>query len=173
MKSLKQFINEAVDIYRLNSVVAKYFVKQDEVIFQAPESYSESDIQIYIDDKWLKDLPTAEKYAKKFFGVNADSIIDAHFEYDTFEHLNVEPKDYIEWDVKYDSKNVKDDVKLEYFKVKNLIYIIEFDRFDLTDATDDNVQEKLVEIFKAAESNNNNKYSVEIQFDENSLEYRK
>ncbi len=173
MKSLKQFINEAVEIYRLTNVVAKYFIQPDEIIFQAPETYSESDIQIYIDDKWLKELPTADKYANKFFGVNKNSIIDAHFEYDSFEHLSVEPKDYIEWDVKYDSKNVKEDVKLEYFKVKNLKYIIEFDNFDLTDTTDENVQEKLIDIFKAAESNNYNKYPIEISFDQDSLEYRK
>ncbi len=176
MKSLKQFvkeINEAVEIYRLSSVIAKFFVQPDEIMFQAPETYSESDIQIYIDDKWLNELPTADKYAKKFFGVNKDSIIDAHFEYDSFEHLSVEPKEYIEWDVKYDSKNVKDDVKLEYFKIRNLKYIIEFDTFDLTNASDDTVKDKLVEIFKAVESNNYNKYPIEITFDEDSLEYRK
>ena len=39
--------------------------------------------------------------------------------------------------------------------------------------TDDNVKEKLVDIFKAAESNNNNKYPIEIIFKEDSLEYRK
>ena len=173
MKSLTQFINEAVDVYRLNSVIAKFFVQPDEIVFQAPETYSESDIQIYIDDKWLNELPSGEDYAKKFFGINKDSIIDAHFEYDTFEHLSVEPKDYIEWDIKYDSKNVKEDIKLDYFKVKNLKYIIEFDRFDLTDTNDDTVKEKLIEIFKSTESNNANEYPIEIQFDEDSLEYRK
>ena len=173
MKTLQQFIIEAVDIYRLNSVIAKFFIQQDEIIFQAPETYSESDIQIYIDDMWLEELPSGKNYAKKFFGVNENSIIDSHFEYDAFEHLSVEPKDYIEWNVKYDSKNSNDDVKLDYFKVKNLKYIIEFDKFDLTDTDDTNVKEKLIDIFKACESNNANKYPIEIQFDEDSLEYKK
>jgi len=173
MKSLKQFILETVEIYRLNEVVATYFVQPDEIIVQAPENYSESDIQIYLNDLWLKDLPSNEKYSKSFFGINSDSISDVYFEYDTFEHIDIEPKNYIEWDSKYDPKSSNTDIKLEYFKLKNIKYIIVFDRFDLTDTDDDNVQENLKDIFKAAESNNENKYSIEIKFDEDSLKYRK
>ena len=173
MKSLKQFILETVEIYRLNEVIATYFVQPSEIILQAPETYDESNIQLYIDDKWLYDLPSNNKYSEKFFGINNDSISDVHFEYDTFEHIDVEPKEYIEWDSKYDTKNSNEDLKLEYFKLKNVKYIITFDRFDMVDTTDDNVQEKLIDIFKAAESNNDNKYSIEIKFDEDSLKYKK
>lgn len=173
MKSLKQFINEAVDIYRLTEVIATYFVQPDEIILQAPETYDESDIQIYMDDMWLKELPSNPENAEKAFGINADSITDAHFEYDTFEHLDVEPKEYIEWDAEYDSKTSNNDTKLEYFKLKNLKYIITFDRFDLTDVNDNNVKHELNKIFKAAQSNYENKYPIEIQFDEYSLKYRK
>ena len=122
MKTLKQFICEAVDIYRLNEVEATYFIQPDEIILQVPETYSESDIQIYIDDKWLNKLPSSQDYADNFFGINADSISDVHFEYDTFEHIDIEPKEYIEWDADYDSKTSNDDLKLEYFKLKNLKY---------------------------------------------------
>ena len=173
MKTLKDFILETVEIYRLNEVIATYFVQPDEIIIQAPETYSESDIQIYMDDLWLKDLPSDDKYSRKFFGVNKDSISDVHFEYDTFEHIDIEPKDYIEWDAKYDSKNSNNDIKLEYFRIKNLKYIITFDRFDLTGVDDDTVQDELLKIFNAASSNNYNKYSLEIQFDEDSLKYKK
>lgn len=173
MKSLQQFIKEAVEIYRLTEVIATYFVQPNEIMIQAPETYSESDIQIYLDDKWLKDLPSDDSHAEDFFGVNKDSISDAHFEYDGFEHLENEPSTYIEWDSKYDSKTSNEDIKLEYFKIKNLKYIITFDRFDLTDVDDDTVKEKLIDIFKSAESNNQNNFSVEIKFDENSLKYRK
>ena len=173
MKSLNRYILEAVDIYRLTEVVAKYFVSPDEIIIQAPETYSESDIQIYMDDLWLDDLPSNEKYSKKFFGVNSDSISDVYFEYDTFEHIDIEPHDYIKWDSKYDTKNVSDDVKLEYFRIKNLKYIITFDRFDLTETNDDNVEEHLVKIFEVTSSNENNKYPIEIEFDKDSLSYRK
>ena len=173
MKSLQQFILENSEIYRLTEVVAKYFVQPNEIMLQAPETYNESDIQIYIDDMWLKNLPSSENHAEKLFGVNKDSISDAHFEYDGFEHLEQEPNEYIEWDAKYDSKTSNEDIKLEYFKLKNLKYIITFDRFDMTNTDDDNVQNKLIDIFKAAESNDANKYSIEIRFDENSLKYIK
>lgn len=175
MKSLIQYILEksSVDIYRLTEVIATYFVQPDEIILQAPETYDESDIQIYIDDLWINALPTNDEYSKKFFGINSDSIADVHFEYDTFEHIDVEPKEYIEWDSKYDSKNSNDDVKLEYFKLKNLKYIITFDRFDMTDVDDDTVKDKLIELFKSTESNDANKYPIEIKFNEDSLKYRK
>ena len=173
MKSLKEFIIEStIDVYRLNEVIATYFVQPDEIILQAPETYNESNIQIYIDDLWLNDLPSNEKYSENFFGINCDSIIDTHFEYDTFEHTDIEPKEFIEWDSKYDKK-IDKDTKLEYFRLKNLKYIIEFDRFDLTDVDDNNVKEKLIDIFKATESNNENKYPIEIIFDEDSLKFRK
>ena len=43
----------------------------------------------------------------------------------------------------------------------------------MVDVDDDTVQEKLVELFKTTESNNSNKYPIEITFDEDSLEFRK
>lgn len=173
MKGITQFILEAVDIYRLNSVEATYNVQPEEIILQAPETFQESDIQQYMDDMWLNQLPSSQDYSEKFFGKNNDSISDVHFEYDTFEHIDIEPREYIEWDPKYDVKKSGDDIKLDYFKIKNLRYIIDFDRFDLVDVDDDNVEEKLIDIFRASESSKENEYPIEIQFDEDSLEYRK
>ena len=173
MKTIKQFILEAVEVYRLNEVEVTYIVQPEELILQAPETFQETDVQQYMDDRCLNQLPSSQDYAEKFFGKNSDNIIDAHFEYDTFEHIDVEPRDYIEWDSKYDVKKTKDDVKLDYFKIKNLKYIIEFDRFDMVDVTDDNVEEKLLDIFRVTQSSKENEYPIEIQFDEDSLEYRK
>ena len=172
MIDIVNFIKESIDVYRLNKVVAEYLVQPEELIFQAPETYSESDIQIYIEDKYLNEMPSYTEYADKFFGKNADSIIDVHFEYDSFSHVDVEPKDYIEWDAKYDSK-VSKDAKLEYFKIDNIKYIIEFDRFDMEGVTDDDVKDKLIDILKAAESNDANKWPLEITFNEDTLEFRK
>lgn len=166
-------LNESVETYRLNEVEATYFVQPEEIIIQAPETFQESDIQQYIDDMWLNSLPSGQDYSEKLFGNNNDNITDAHFEYDTFEHLSVEPKEYIEWDSKYDVKKIPEDVKLDYFKIKNLKYIISFDRFDLVDVDDDTVEEKLIDIFKSSESSYENEYPIEIVFDEDSLKYRK
>lgn len=172
MKDLVKFIKESVNVYRLNKVIAEYLVQPEELIFQAPETYSESDIQIYIEDKYLNEMPSYTEYADKFFGANADNIIDVHFEYDSFSHVDVEPKDYIEWDSKYDSK-ISKDAKLEYFKLSNIKYIIEFDRFDMENVTDDDVKDKLIDIFKTSESNDANKWPLEIIFNEDTLEFRK
>ena len=173
MKSFTQFIKEAVEAYRLNSLEVTYIVQPEEIILQAPETFQESDIQQYMNDMWLNQLPSGQDYSEKFFGKNNDNIIDAHFEYDTFEHIDIEPKEYIEWDAKFNVNKTKDDVKLDYFKIKNLKYLIEFDRFDMVDVTDDTVEDHLKELFKATESNKENEYPIEIVFDEDSLEYRK
>lgn len=173
MKRLKNYIIESVETYRLNSVIASYIVQPEEIILQAPETFQESDIQQYIDDMWLNALPSGQDYSEKFFGNNFENINDVHFEYDTFEHIDIEPKEYIEWNSKFDVKKTKDDVKLDYFKIKNLKYFIEFDRFDMVGVNDDNVEEQLIKIFKATESNDINEYPIEIVFDEDSLEYRK
>ena len=173
MKNLSQFIIEALEAYRLNSVEATYNVQPEEMILQAPDSFQESDIQQYMDDMWLNQLPSSQDYSEKFFGKNNDNIIDAHFEYDTFEHLDIEPREYIEWDPKFDAKKTAKDAKLDYFKISNMKYIIEFDRFDMVDVTDDTVEERLIDILRAAESSKENEYPIEIQFDEDSLKFRK
>lgn len=173
MKEIAKFIKESIDTYRLNGVEATYIVQPEEIILQAPETFQESDIQQYMDDMWLSKLPSNSDYSEKFFGKNNDSISDVHFEYDTFEHIDIEPSEYIEWDPKYDSKKSGDDVKLEYFKIKNLRYIISFDRFDMVNVDDDNVREKLIDVFKSCESSKENEWPIEIVFDEDSLEFRK
>ena len=173
MKSLKNYIYESVEEFRVNDLEVNYTVQPEEIILQAPEVFQESDIQQYMDDMWINSLPSGQDNSEKFFGKNNSNITDAHFEYDTFEHIDVEPKDYIKWDSKYDDKKTGDDVKLEYFKIKNLNYIITFDKFDLVDVKEDEIDEKLKDIFRASESNDANDYPIEIKFDEDNIKYRK
>ena len=173
MKSLKNYIYESVEEFRVNDLEVNYTVQPEEIILQAPEVFQESDIQQYMDDMWINSLPSGQDNSEKFFGKNNSNITDAHFEYDTFEHIDVEPKDYIKWDSKYDDKKTGDDVKLEYFKIKNLNYIITFDKFDLVDVKEDEVDEKLKDVFRASESNDANNYPIEIKFDEDNIKYRK
>ncbi len=172
MKSLYAYISEALDIYRLYDVEATYFVNPNEIILECPESFNESNVQIYMNDLWLEALPTGKDNANKYFGLNKDNITDVFFEYDSYEHLSVEPKDYIHWDSKFGGSTNKDE-ELNYFKIKNLKYKIAFDRFDLTDVDNTTFEENLIKIFTAAESNTENEYPIEIQFDKDSLKYRK
>ena len=173
MKPINRYIKESVEVYRLNEVEATYNGQPEEIVLQAPETFQESDIQQYMDDMWLNALPSSQDYSEKFFGKNNDNLSDDHFEYDTFKHIDIEAKEYITWDPRFDVKKTKDDVVLEYFKIKNLKYIITFDRFDMVDVDDNNVEEKLIDLFRSTESSKVNEYPIEIQFDEDSLKYRK
>ncbi len=174
MKTLTKYIIESTESFRVTDVEVTYNVDPVDFIIQAPETFQESDVQQYLDDRYLENLPTGKDYSEKFFGKNKNEIYDAHFEYESFEHLSVEPKDYIEWDSKFNtSSSNNDDIKLDYFKVNNLKYIISFDKFDLVDVDEDEVEDHLIKIFKAAESNDDNEYDLTIQFDEDSLKFRK
>ena len=177
MKSLLQYILEdTVEIYRLNEVIATYFVQDSEIVLQAPETYSESDIQLYIDNLWLNDLPSNEKYSEKFFGVNHDSISDVYFEYDSIEHItnenvskyNIDDEHLIKIDSSKINKNV-DDNEIGLFKINNLKYVISFDRFDINktfyvDGTNNTrIKDVINTIFKATESNSyNQNYPIKI-----------
>lgn len=177
MKSLIEFINESYKLYRLNKVIVKYNVIPENFIIQAPETYQETDIHQYIDDKLLIELPSGIDYAEQFFGKNHDNIMDVYFEYDGFEHISKEKeKDYsynLEWDSNYNKTNTNDEIELDLFKLKNLKYVIIFDRFDILNGNDDNIKKVLEEIFNATVSNNENKYPIEITLDDKNIEYSK
>lgn len=175
MKNLVEFIKEAYETYRLNNVTVKYDVSPKSFYIEAPETFQESDIQQYLDDKLLAELPSNVKYAERFFGNNHDNIFDAYFEYATFEHLAEEIKPQtvqLKWDSKFNKSN-SGDVTLNYFKITELKYIIGFDRFDILNGSDDNVGNVLKEIFMATVSNNDNKYPIEISLKESNIEYSK
>ena len=173
MKKFSTFIKEEVEAFRVTDVEATYLVQPNKIVLEAPETFQESDIQQYIDDRWLNSLPSSPEKSEKYFGKNNINIIDAHFEYDTFEHIDIEPKDYIEWDEKYSDNNINDDIKLDYFTITNLKYIITFDQFDLVDVDENNIDENIKKIFKACDSTYTNKYPIEIKFVEDSLKYNK
>jgi hypothetical protein len=84
MKNLVNYIKESYETYRLNNVTVKYDVHPEEFIIEAPETFQESDIQQYLDDKLLEELPSNIKYSEKFFGKNNDNIYDIYFEYRHF-----------------------------------------------------------------------------------------
>lgn len=171
MKKLSTYIKEAYQAFQLNSVEVYYDCLPKEIILECPETFQESDVQDYIGDRFLQDLPSNEKYAKKFFGSNDENIYDVYFKYDTFEHL---PEDYngkvdVKWDPEY-GYNLPNNIVLNYFKLKNLKYYIKFDRFELLNNEDD-YREILNQIFKASESNAINHYPIEIKYNEKSLVY--
>ena len=118
-----------------------------EYYLQAPVNYSESDLQIYIEDELLPVLPGAVGNAAANFGVNASSISNRYIEYDSIVMSQGNaPRIDFNWDSTYGSGN---DGELVVFQVKNMKYVIEFDKFELQNVTDENYNAKLEQIFMA------------------------
>lgn len=171
MKSLKDFINEGYEKKTVQNVKVVFDILPEEFYLNAPSKYSESDIQIYIGDVLLKELPSENKKYQNLLGKNKQNINDAYFEYEKFEHLNEETSDIepnLVWDSYYDDKVKEED--LNYFKLTNLKYIIMFDEFELLDDSDD-TNKVLDEIFRKFDSSNINKYPVEIKYNPELLEF--
>ena len=87
MKTLKEFILEEYNDYRVKNLEVPYIVnpKNDYIVFKIPEVWSEDNFQIYIQDMYLNDMPGGEDHAEDFFGKNAENIFDVVFEYDKYE----------------------------------------------------------------------------------------
>lgn len=174
MKTLKTFINESENLTntRLNSVEVKYDCSPSPYYITAPESYQESDVQQYMNDKLLNELPSSQNYVDIFFGANADNIYDAYFEYTDFsrtestsEHID------LPWDPHYALKPESGDDKLNVFKVTDLKYIIKFDRFDLVNVSRYNVQNTLNSIFDATVSNDANVYPITLSLNNENIKF--
>ncbi|MBQ3415328.1 MAG: hypothetical protein IJH39_08310 [Clostridia bacterium] len=170
MKSLKQFIKEEYEANKVENLKLVFNVKPEEFYLNAPETYSESDIQVYIGDVLLKELPADNDKYSKLLGKNVENINDAYFEYDKFEHMQDSDIDEfnLEWDQYYDEKHNED--KLDVYKITNLRYVIMFDEFEILDDSDD-IRKTLDEVFHKLDSSNINKYPVEIEYDSKQLEY--
>ena len=170
MKSLKQFIKEEYEANKVENLKLVFNVKPEEFYLNAPETYSESDIQVYLGDVLLKELPADNDKYSKLLGKNVENINDAYFEYDKFEHMQDSDIDEfnLEWDQYYDEKHNED--KLDVYKITNLRYVIMFDEFEILDDSDD-IRKTLDEVFHKLDSSNINKYPVEIEYDSKQLEY--
>lgn len=173
MKNITRFIREAYDSNSISNVKVVFDIKPEEFYINVPETYSESDIQIYLGDRLLPELPADNDKYSKLFGKNKDKINDVYFEYDKFEHIQESSEKYedklsLEWDAYYDDK--AKDATLDIFKITKLHYIILFDEFEILDDSDD-VKETINGIFTAMNSNDANEYPVEIEYNEDLLEF--
>lgn len=169
MKSLLQYITEGFTETQLSNIKVTYNVEPETIVFQVPSSYSESDFQIYLGDRFYKTLPGDESIGKKQFGKNFDNINDAYFEYKSYEVLKESDECNYEWDSQYDQK--LNEPKLVYVKLESLKYYILFDTFVIKKSDNEDIKDVLTKVFKATEYNDANKYPIEIIFDEDNLEY--
>ena len=176
MKTLKQFIKESIikeenEEFSINNVIVRYDCPSS-LFIQIPSKYSESDMQIYLDDELLDKLPGSAPLANKFFGKNSENIIDAYFEYDYISQaIGKEQKADLVWDEKYDS-NIKDSSELIIYQISNLKYIIEFEKFSFDNTIDDtNVKETLENLLQTTVSNYINKYPIEISLNNSNITF--
>lgn len=176
MKSLKEYITESLlkedsEGFTVHNLIVKYDCPAD-LYIQVPANYTESDIQIYMDDTLLTALPASQGLAEKFFGKNNKNIIDVYFEYDAIDiALGKEQKVDVLWDERYDN-SVTDKNELSTYQIKNLKYIVEFEKFEFDNKiNEDNVQETIETLFNTTVSNNVNKYPIEISLNNANIEY--
>lgn len=176
MKTLKQFIKESLikeenEEFSINNLVVRYDCPSS-LFIQIPSKYSESNMQIYLDDELLDKLPGSSQLAKKFFGKNSENIIDAYFEYDSISQaMGKDQKADLVWDEKYDS-NIKDSSELTIYQISNLKYIIEFEKFSFDNTIDDtNVRETLENLLQTTVSNSINKYPIEISLNNSNITF--
>ena len=176
MKALTHFIKESLlkeenEEFSINNVIVRYDCPSS-LFIQIPSKYSESDMQIYLDDELLDKLPASSQLAKKFFGKNSENIIDAYFEYDSISQaMGKEQKADLVWDDKYDS-NIKDSSELTIYQISNLKYIIEFEKFSFDNTIDNtNVRETLENLLQTTVSNSINKYPIEISLNNSNITF--
>lgn len=179
MKSLKQFITEknsileAFDTYRCKNlkVVFNLLYNNSNIIsFQIPETYSEDNFQIYIQDLYLNDLPGNSFKTKDTLKNNVSNLFDTNFEYESYEKTEEEPKEYIEWKTDYD-EHVSEDDKLVYVNLDTFKYIMSFDSFDLNSETEESVREDLNTIFKSMSIVDDENLPFDVIYNDEELDY--
>jgi hypothetical protein len=176
MKSLVQYINESFETFKVKDLVVKYNCRpNDEFIqFYIPESYSEDNFMIYLGDLFFNELPASDKFSEDEFGKNASKIYDVYFEYDRYEKGVESTGDFIDWrkDLDTNHDNNDENEEFNFVQVKGLRYVISFDEFELKDEDSSDIDEALSLIFNATNANDNNKYPLEITFDEKNISYK-
>lgn len=173
MRGIREFIFERFDRKQLENVKACYDIMPETIYIEAPSNYSESDLQIYINDVASTNMPSSHNNARRLFGKNSGYIDDAYFEYDKFEHINNFDKESnkinIAWDKQYDEN--KTDKDLSVFKITNMRYIILFSDFEIYCETDDQIQETMEKIFKATDNDKVNDFEFSIKYNSEKTEF--
>lgn len=174
MKSLVQYIKEEYENKIILNLKAVFKVSPDNFYISAPSTYSESDLQIYLVDRLLPDLPSENQKYNYLLGKNVKNISDSYFEYDKFEHLTEKDdiKLDLEWDDEYDNSNSSTEKEIDIYKFEHLRYIIMFDEFEYLDDPDSSsVQSTIDKIFLKLDSSNINNYPIKIKYSSELTKY--
>ena len=74
MKDIITYISESLEALKIKNLKVIYRVIPDIFTVGVPNNYSESDMQIYLDDKCLDELPGSNDQSKKVLGNNIKQI---------------------------------------------------------------------------------------------------
>ena len=117
-------------------------------------------------------MPSNDTLAKKYFGNNANNIIDARFEFEEKKEAKEGLHCTFEFDESIDDKYKGDTDHLKKYELTNLRYIIDWSEFDVINTSDDSLMYDLWDIFKRTKSSNIVKYmddKIELDIQEKDM----
>lgn len=175
MKSLTQYLYESSSSNITLSELKAIWNVTTKVAFQIPNDYSDDDFTQYISDLLLEDMPTGDDYAKKFFGVNSDNLIDTTFQYTKSNDQENIPNDrnikLIEFDNSKDDNFSGNNEDLRWRIIDDLQLVAMFDNFVVNNTSSENLKQDLYQIFKVTNSSSINKYPIDLEIKDDGLEF--
>lgn len=175
MKSLTQYLFEASSSDITLSELKAIWNVTTKVAFQIPNDYSDDEFTQYLSDMLLEDMPTGDNYAKKFFGVNSDNIIDVVFQYTKSKDQENIPNDsrikLIEFDNSKDDNFSGSNSDLQWRIIDDLQLAAIFDDFIVNHTSAENLEQDLYQIFKVTNSSSINKYPIDLEIKDDGLEF--
>ena len=175
MQDLKQYFekhfNENLNEFRIKDVKIVFDVEPEDVIFEIPDTWNDSNIITYLGDRFGHKLPAEESIGKKLFGNNLKNINDAYFEFDSVKYLSEHENPNFKWDPHFDSS--QKNPKLKYCSVYKLKYIILFDTFTLLKDDSQDEVEIANKVFSTVESSDANKYPLTLKYNSDETEFTK
>lgn len=167
MKSLRELIIEKIntdEIITVDNLEVHFSTPSGNLLIQVPDNYNEDNIQLYLDDRCLNDMPSGEDFSSELFGeTNANNIEDAYFTYKNLtvpEDATVKPE--LQWDKKFDNNSNKN-ANLMTYSLDDFEYVITFSEFSLNEDSSLEVDKVLEKVFTAVGSNKEHPWSVEIK----------
>lgn len=162
---------------RLNDFEASWKVKDPEnrkgiFVIEVPEDYTDDDINQYISDLLLENMPSDDNLAKEYFGANADNITDARFEFEKKEDAKDGLHCTFEFDKSSDDNYKGEQDDLKKYALENLRFIVDWSEFDVVNTSDDGLLYDLWDIFKRTKSSNIVKYmddKIKLEIEEKDM----
>ena len=141
-------------------------------ILELPEEYQDEEVNQYLIDMFGESMPSNDTLSKKYFGNNANNIIDARFEFEEKKEAKEGLHCTFEFDESIDDKYKGDTDHLKKYELTNLRYIIDWSEFDVINTSDDGLMYDLWDIFKRTKSSNIVKYmddKIELDIQEKDM----